>query len=132
MYLHTNIKKALVASGYADVVVEADLGLYDYCALVPVIEGAGGCISDWTGSKLTLSNHERSKGRVLASANAMLHNQALSILNTPTKQTVVSDDVPDDKLFAAINEDTGAQRINNAPVLLCGVVLGDLLAHLQQ
>ena len=30
---------ALVASGFgADLVVEADLGLYDYCALVPVVE----------------------------------------------------------------------------------------------
>ena len=35
---------ALVASGFgADLVVEADLGLYDYCALVPVVEGAGEC-----------------------------------------------------------------------------------------
>lgn len=40
---------------------------------------------------------------------------------------------PDDELFAAINEDTGAQRINNTPMLLCGVSCrGDLLAHLQQ
>ena len=68
---------ALVASGFsADVVVEADLGLYDYCALVPVLEGARGVISDWTGASLTLSNHEKSKGRVLASVNPSLHRQA--------------------------------------------------------
>ncbi|EED94515.1 inositol monophosphatase, partial [Thalassiosira pseudonana CCMP1335] len=72
---------ALVASGFgADVVVEADLGLYDYCALVPVLEGAGGVISDWTGDVLSLANHEKSKGRVLASANSVLHSQALEIL----------------------------------------------------
>ena len=27
--------------------VEADLGLYDYCALVPVLTGAGGVMPDW-------------------------------------------------------------------------------------
>ena len=27
--------------------VEADLGLYDYCALVPVLTGAGGVMTDW-------------------------------------------------------------------------------------
>lgn len=72
---------ALVASGFgADLVVEADLGLYDYCAIVPIIEGAGGVCTDWTGTRLTLQNHERSMGRVVASANAGIHSQALAIL----------------------------------------------------
>ena len=64
---------ALVASGFgADLVVEADLGLYDYCALVPVVEGAGGVMSDWEGRRLTLTNHSASKGRVIAAANKAL------------------------------------------------------------
>jgi inositol-phosphate phosphatase/L-galactose 1-phosphate phosphatase/histidinol-phosphatase len=72
---------ALVASGFgADLVVEADLGLYDYCALVPVVEGAGGVMSDWQGRRLTLDNHEESKGRVVAAANEALHREALEIL----------------------------------------------------
>lgn len=79
---------ALVASGFgADIVVEADLGLYDYCALVPVLQGAGGSISDWNGVKLTLQNHEISKGRVLACANAKLHDQALEILSKPSLES---------------------------------------------
>mmetsp|Transcript_10863 Transcript_10863/g.16756 ORF Transcript_10863/g.16756 Transcript_10863/m.16756 type:complete len:319 (-) Transcript_10863:182-1138(-) len=76
---------ALVASGFgAHIVVEADLGLYDYCALVPVVEGAGGIMTDWTGEKLTLQNHELSKGRVVACANSDLHKEALQILNKPS------------------------------------------------
>lgn len=77
---------AILASGFgAEVVVEADLGLYDYCALVPVVEGAGGIMTDWTGRKLTLENHELSKGRVVACANAQLHQEAIAILgNTHT------------------------------------------------
>ena len=72
---------ALVASGFgADLVCEADLGLYDYAALVPVLLGAGGCMTDWTGTDLTIAHHEASKGRVLACANAGIHAEALSLL----------------------------------------------------
>ena len=73
---------ALVASGFgADLVVEADLGLYDYAALVPVLLGGGGCMTDWTGADLTIQNHEASKGRVVACANASLHQEALQLLS---------------------------------------------------
>ena len=72
---------ALVASGFgADLVVEADLGLYDYAALVPVLLGAGGCMTDWTGADLSIPRHEESKGRVVAAANAALHKEALALL----------------------------------------------------
>lgn len=43
---------ALLASGHIDVVIEAGLKLYDYAALVPVVEGAGGMMSDWQGNPL--------------------------------------------------------------------------------
>ena len=52
-WLQGHVRGTLVASGWgADLVVEADLGLYDYCALVPVVEGAGGVISTWTGEPM--------------------------------------------------------------------------------
>ena len=71
----------LVASGFgADLVVEADLGLYDYAALVPVLLGAGGCMTDWNGDELTIGHHEASKGRVIAAANAALHAEAMALL----------------------------------------------------
>nr|XP_010940121.1 bifunctional phosphatase IMPL2, chloroplastic isoform X2 [Elaeis guineensis] len=43
---------ALLASGFVDLVVESGLKPYDFLSLVPVIEGAGGSITDWKGDKL--------------------------------------------------------------------------------
>lgn len=67
----------LLALGFVDIVVEAGLKPYDYAALVPVIEGAGGRITDWRGRRPTLA----SDGRVLAAGDADLHAQALAILS---------------------------------------------------
>ena len=43
---------ALLASGHIDLVMETGLKLHDYAALVPVVEGAGGVMSDWQGNPL--------------------------------------------------------------------------------
>jgi inositol-phosphate phosphatase/L-galactose 1-phosphate phosphatase/histidinol-phosphatase len=59
---------AQLASGFIDLVVEGGLKPYDYCALVPVIEGAGGVITDWEGRVLTLG----SDGRVVACGDPRL------------------------------------------------------------
>ena len=59
---------AQLASGFIDLVVEAGLKPYDYCALVPVIEGAGGVITDWQGRALDIA----SDGRVLAAGDPAL------------------------------------------------------------
>lgn len=67
---------AMLASGQMDVVVDAGLKPFDYCALAPVIEGAGGVISDWDGRPVTLDGD----GRILAAANAALHAEALALL----------------------------------------------------
>ncbi|MBI4968135.1 MAG: histidinol-phosphatase [Rhodospirillales bacterium] len=67
---------ALLASGFVDLVAEASLKPYDYAALVPVIEGAGGVTSDWQGRPLTL----KSNGTVLAAGDARAHAQALALL----------------------------------------------------
>jgi inositol-phosphate phosphatase / L-galactose 1-phosphate phosphatase / histidinol-phosphatase len=67
---------ALVASGFIDLVVEADLKPYDFCALVPVIEGAGGSLTDWRGHALDFG----SDGRVVASGDKTLARKALRVL----------------------------------------------------
>lgn len=67
----------LVASGWADLVVEARLQVYDYAALVPVAEGAGGVITDWAGQPLGLHND----GRVVLAGDRRMHRAALEILN---------------------------------------------------
>lgn len=66
----------LLASGHCDLVVEASLMPYDYMALVPVVEGAGGVMTDWEGRPLGLG----SDGRVVASASLALHDHALDVL----------------------------------------------------
>ncbi|MFS8742171.1 histidinol-phosphatase [Synechococcus sp. W70.1] len=66
----------LLASGYIDLVMECGLALYDFAALVPVIEGSGGVITDWSGDPLTRT----SRGEVLAAANPTLHRQALAAI----------------------------------------------------
>ena len=52
----------LLASGHLDIVMESGLKLHDFAALVPVVEGAGGTMSDWQGHPLDAN----SDGRVLA------------------------------------------------------------------
>jgi inositol-phosphate phosphatase / L-galactose 1-phosphate phosphatase / histidinol-phosphatase len=66
----------LLASGGLDLVVEEGLKLHDFAALVPVVTGAGGVITDWQGNPLT----QTSGGRVLAAASPALHNAAMELL----------------------------------------------------
>ena len=65
-----------VAHGYIDVAFEAAHDIHDYMALVPIINNAGGVISDWQGEPLTLS----SGSRFIASGDLRIHKQALEIL----------------------------------------------------
>ena len=66
----------LLARGCIDLVCEASLKPYDYCAAVPVIEGAGGRITDWQGGPLGLG----SDGRVLAAGDGRIHAVARAAL----------------------------------------------------
>jgi len=65
---------ALLASGHLDLVVEAGLKVYDWAALVPVVVGAGGSITDWAGAPLRLG----SDGRVVATGTLALATAALA------------------------------------------------------
>ena len=65
---------ALIAAGQIDLVIEAGLNSYDVQAPIALIEAAGGVVSDWEGKPV----HQG--GRVLAAANAEVHNAALDIL----------------------------------------------------
>jgi inositol-phosphate phosphatase/L-galactose 1-phosphate phosphatase/histidinol-phosphatase len=67
----------LCASGFVDLVIESSMQPYDYCALVPVIEGAGGIVSDWSGGRLGLA----SGPSVAAAGDARMHAAALKVLS---------------------------------------------------
>lgn len=66
----------LLASGHVDLVVENSLKLYDFAALVPVITGAGGLITDWSGRSLDVN----SDGSVMAAGDPAIHRAAIEIL----------------------------------------------------
>ena len=69
---------AALAAGRIGVSVYGyNLENFDICALVPVVEGAGGVITDWQGAPLTVA----SKGEIVASANRALHAEVLVQLN---------------------------------------------------
>jgi histidinol phosphatase-like enzyme (inositol monophosphatase family) len=67
----------LIALGLVDAVVEGTLKPWDWAALVPVIEGAGGRMTDWQGQALTL----HSKGEVIAVGDAALLPEIVSLLS---------------------------------------------------
>src|SRR5690606_1448250 len=66
----------LLAMGFIDLMVEACLKPYDWSALIPVIEGAGGIVTDWQGGALGLE----SDGRMAAAGDERAHEQALRAL----------------------------------------------------
>jgi histidinol phosphatase-like enzyme (inositol monophosphatase family) len=66
----------LLAIGHIDLVIEYGLKLYDFAALVPVVRGAGGVMTDWRGGALTGA----SQGDVIAAGDERTHRQALDRL----------------------------------------------------
>jgi histidinol phosphatase-like enzyme (inositol monophosphatase family) len=66
----------LLALGHIDVIAEVTLKIWDWAALVPVIEGAGGRITDWEGQPL----RPGSDGRVVAVGDPVLLRSAIKVL----------------------------------------------------
>ena len=67
----------MVASGLIDIVIEDTLKVHDYMALVNIIEGSGGMVTDKFGNEITTD----SQGSVIASANEKLHSELISLIN---------------------------------------------------
>ncbi len=65
----------LVASGWADVMCDPILSPWDVGALIPVIRGAGGAITDWHGGPPVGADS------IVASATPELHRAVLDALN---------------------------------------------------
>ncbi|MBO6730246.1 MAG: histidinol-phosphatase [Maricaulis sp.] len=65
---------AMLAGGGLDLVIESGLQPYDVQALIPIIEGAGGYITNWSGGSAAQG------GQVVATGSEELHALALSFL----------------------------------------------------
>ncbi|WP_448582922.1 inositol monophosphatase family protein [Thermaurantiacus sp.] len=68
----------LLAAGHLDLVIEEGLKLYDWAALVPVVLGAGGVMTDWRGEPLRVG----SAGAVVAAGDRRVHAEVLAQLAT--------------------------------------------------
>lgn len=65
-----------LAMGQTDLAIDAGLKIHDFAPFVPIIEGAGGMITDWSGRPITL----KSGSRVLAAGDARRHAAALALI----------------------------------------------------
>ena len=68
----------MLASGLIDLVIEDTLKPHDYMALINVIEGAGGKVSDKFGNDININ----SDGSLVASCNKSIHKDLISIINS--------------------------------------------------
>ena len=66
----------LLALGQIDVITETTMNLWDWAALVPVVEGAGGKVTDWSGAKLKPGGD----GRVLSVGDPALLSDIVALL----------------------------------------------------
>lgn len=63
-----------LAAGHVDLVIETGLGPYDIVALIPIIEGAGGIVTNWSGEPAVRG------GAIIAAGDARVHEAALRML----------------------------------------------------
>jgi inositol-phosphate phosphatase / L-galactose 1-phosphate phosphatase / histidinol-phosphatase len=76
-YSHDCYAAGLLALGMVDLLLEANLFDYDIVPQIPIIEGAGGVITDWNGNSLS---DQQFFETVLMAANPTLHKAALELL----------------------------------------------------
>ena len=62
---------ALLSAGFIDIVIEHNLSWHDIAATIPIIEEAGGYVTDWNGREIDSKS---------ASSNKYLHKQVLDII----------------------------------------------------
>ena len=67
----------MLSSGLIDIVIEDTLKVHDYMALINVVEGAGGKITDKYGKPISL----HSDGSLIATSSAALHNEIIDLIN---------------------------------------------------
>ncbi|MEM9705858.1 MAG: inositol monophosphatase family protein [Pseudomonadota bacterium] len=71
----------LLALGQLDLIIEAGLAHYDYAALEPIVTGAGGVVTDWSGGAFSAE----AGGQIIAAATPELHAEAMRHL-TPARR----------------------------------------------
>lgn len=65
----------LLSTGYADIMIDPIMSIWDSMALIPIVNGAGGKITDYEG------NNAATGCSIIACSSKELHKQVLEILN---------------------------------------------------
>jgi len=73
----------MLASGHVDLVVEIGLQTYDVVALIPIVEAAGGMITDWHGGPA------ENAGGIVAAATPELHAAAMAVIHASSQAAAV-------------------------------------------
>ncbi len=63
-----------LAAGHVDLVIETNLNPYDIVALIPIVEGAGGVITTWSGEGA------ENGGSIIAAGDPRAHAAAMALL----------------------------------------------------
>ena len=64
-----------LAAGHVDLVIESGLHAYDIAALIPIIQGAGGIVTTWSGEDASKG------GAIIAAGDRRTYEEALRLLN---------------------------------------------------
>jgi len=64
----------LLATGYADIMIDPIMSPWDLLPLIPIIKGAGGVITDYKGN-------DAINGKSAVAASTQIHKEVISILN---------------------------------------------------
>ena len=64
----------MLAAGHVDLVIETGLKPHDIVALIPIVQGAGGIVSNWEGESAVKG------GRVVAAGDKRVHAAAMKLL----------------------------------------------------
>ncbi|MFZ2323487.1 MAG: histidinol-phosphatase [Ignavibacteriaceae bacterium] len=65
----------LLATGFADIMIDPIMSVWDSMALIPIIKGAGGIITDYQGKDAV-------KGNSIVASNPELHSAVINFLNS--------------------------------------------------
>ena len=65
---------AALALGFVDLIIEAGFHAWDIAALIPLVEGAGGIVTSWSGGDC------RDGATILAAGDARIHRAAMALL----------------------------------------------------
>ena len=64
----------MLAAGHVDLVIETGLKPHDIVALIPIVQGAGGILTDWEGGSAVKG------GRIIAAGDKRVHEAAMKML----------------------------------------------------